>query len=556
MPQDAFHVAREAKELSALLLGGKVNRITQSNKDELTLIIYTGKRTVKLVLSTNATFARVCLSETEKTPLSVAPNFCMLLRKHLLGAEILSIGAPKFERIVEIRFRAESDFSFRERTLVCEIMGKYSNLILLDEKGVILGALKQTTLEENCKRILFSGAPYLPPARQEKFLPCEEEKIEKAEEEFFSLRERTTEAEAEFLFTFVAGFALSTAKEAVQKFSGTVAKNVLDFYENEPVSPCVVLGETGAPTDFFSFPVQNGKSTPSLLSAVDKTFSFREEKRAFSEEKTRLESVVRAWKKKTLRALADVNERLENAKNGEENRLNGELLTANLYRVPTGEKSVSLLDYYSGKERSIALDPFLTPSQNAQRYFKTYQKQKRTIENLLPRKKAEEDELTYIESVEFSLASASAKEDLSGVKDELTELKLLRENAPKTNKKKPPEISFRTFEKDGFTVLCGRNNLQNDALLRLLSPNDLWLHAKDYHSAHVGIITNGRAVPNEVLLYSAQICARYSSGAGGGKIAVDYTMRKFVKKPPKAKPGFVLYSENKTLLVDPQDETE
>ena len=187
MPQDAFHIRRSAAELDALLKGGKINRVSQADKDEVTFIIYTGKTTVKLVLSTNASNARVCLSLTEKEPAPVAPNFCMLLRKHLLGAEILSVSQYAFERIVEIRLHCTTDFSECERVLHCEIMGKYSNLILT-EKGVILGALKTSSLEDNARRVLLAGAKYAYPEPQDKLSPFDGKGLKERKVSFLSLR--------------------------------------------------------------------------------------------------------------------------------------------------------------------------------------------------------------------------------------------------------------------------------------------------------------------------------------------------------------------------------
>ena len=183
MPQDAFHIRRSAAELDSLLKGGKINRISQADKDEVTFIIYTGKTTVKLVLNTNASNARVCLTREEKEPAPVAPNFCMLLRKHLLGAEILSVSQVDFERIVELRLHCTTDFSECERVLVCELMGKYSNLILT-EKGIILGALKTSSLEAGAKRVLLSGAKYLYPEPQEKLSPFDAAGLKERTENF------------------------------------------------------------------------------------------------------------------------------------------------------------------------------------------------------------------------------------------------------------------------------------------------------------------------------------------------------------------------------------
>ncbi len=568
MPQDAFHIRRLAKELNALLTGGKVNRISQANKDELTLIIYTGKSTVKLILSANASGARVCLSDTEKEPAPVAPNFCMLLRKHLQGAEILEIRQYAFERIIEIDFHCSSDFSESKRTLRCELMGKYSN-ILLTENEIVLGALKTSSIEDNAHRVLLSGAKYLYPAPQEKLSYSDGAGMRSRLQTYLSTRENGVDSETLSLWLFenVAGLALPTAREIVRRASERAGSLSLllspstnaplwgfvqDFCENEPCVPCI-REEGGVPVDFFAFEVAGGIRKSSLCEAEDEYYVRREGKKAFEDKKRKLENVVRAHKKKQLKKLQEGLERLKEAENAEEYRVKGELLTANLYRVEKGANEVVLENWYDGGTLSVSLDATLSPSKNAQRLFKQYNKLKRAKEILTPILEKEERELSYTDSVLSSLFVAESGEDLKEIEEELTELGLLR--APKARaggKRKETEIPFRTFEKDGVTVLVGRNNLQNDRLLRQADGEDIWLHAQKYHSSHVIVRVGGGQVSDEVLLYAAELCAYYSEARGGEKIPVDYCRRKFVKKPSKSKAGFVTYTDYKTLLVTPK----
>lgn len=560
MPQDAFHIRRSAAELDALLKGGKINRVSQADKDEVTFIIYTGKTTVKLVLSTNASNARVCLSLTEKEPAPVAPNFCMLLRKHLLGAEILSVSQYAFERIVEIRLHCTTDFSECERVLHCEIMGKYSNLILT-EKGVILGALKTSSLEDNARRVLLAGAKYAYPEPQDKLSPFDGEGLKERAEGFLSLRaEGASEEElARFLFENVAGLALPTARELLRfRPRGTpVWEFVGEFCENRPCEPCVKY-ENGIPADFFSFPVAGGAPAPSLNKAEDEYYTFKETKRAFEDRKRKLEAVVRALKKKQQKKLQDTLERLKDCEDMEAERIRGELVTANLWRLEKGMAECEAENWYAEGERvKIPLDVRLSPSQNAQKYFKAYAKRKRTLDALLPRRKSEEDELEYTESVFASLSAADTREDLKEIEAELISLSLVKPQKERAGgKKKDTPVPFREYTFGGFRIFGGRNNLQNDRLLKSCSPADIWLHTQKYHSSHVVIATEGRKAPDEVLAFAAEVCAYYSDGRAGGKVPVDYCERKYVKKPPKAKAGFVTYSNYKTLLVTPDRHAE
>ncbi len=548
MPQDALHIHRLSRELSSSLVGGHVNRVSQVDKDELTFIIYTGFQTVKLILSTNASFARVCLSEQEKEPAPTPPNFCMLLRKHLLGGEILEVEQKDFERIIEIKILCKSDFSNAERVLICELMGKYSNLILV-ENGVILGALKTTSLEASSHRVLFPGAKYVYPAPQDKLSPFDES-LSARERDFFALDpSRSEERIAQFLFENVSGLALPTAREIAKRRKENFSPFLKHFLleEHQPH----LLYENGEPKDFFAFPVEGGVPVSSLMEAEDIFYSYKETEKIFREKKAKLFSSVKNLQKKQQKNKQDILERLLTAEKSESNKIKGELLTANLYRLEKGMDRFQTENWYAeGETIEIPLDPTLSPSQNAQKYFKLYNKQKRTKEALLPRLAMEEKEEEYVSSILFSIVKAECLQDLTEIETELIEISLLRAPKQKAVGKKKAPVPFRQFEKDGFTILVGRNNLQNDRLLREANGDDVWLHAQKYHSSHVIVVSGGKKVPESVLLYAAKLCARYSAG-NGDKIPVDYTLRKYVKKPSKAKAGFVTYVNAKTIFVSP-----
>ena len=557
MPQDAFHIRRLANELNTTLVGGKINRISQVNKDELTFIIYTGKSTVKLILSANASNARVCLSSTEKEPAPVAPNFCMLLRKYLQGAEILSVKQHEFERIVEITLHCTSDFSECDRVLYCELMGKYSNVILT-EKGIILGALKTTALENDNHRILLAGAKYLYPAPQDKLSPFDGAGMRSRLENYLSMRPDGVENEdlSLFLFDNVSGLALPTAREIVKRAKTAdqpLWSFVGDFCENEPCQPCIKMANGGM-VDFFAFPVDGGVEMPTLGKAEDEFYTSRETKKGFDDKKRKLDNTVRALKKKQTKKLQETLERLKDADKADEYRIKGELLTANLYRLEKGMSEVELDNWYSedGGTIKISLDTTLSPSKNAQRYFKTYNKYKRAKEILTPMLKTEEAEIDYTDSVASAIVAAETALDLKEIETELTEMGLLRAQKERAGaKKKEVVIPFREYEFEGVKIYAGRNNLQNDRLVRLADPDDIWLHTQKYHSSHVIIALEGRQVWDELLLYAAEICAYYSDGRDGDKIPVDYCKKKYVKKPNKSKAGFVIYTDYKTILVKP-----
>ena len=558
MPQDAFHIQRLSKELNALLKGSRINKINQADKDEVTFHIYTGFSTVKLVLSTNASFARVLVTSFEKEPAAVAPNFCMLLRKHLTGAEILSVSQHEHERILKIELFCRNDFSSATRILYAELMGKYSNLVLT-ENGVILGALKSTSLEAGAHRVLFSGAKYAFPEPQDKLSPFDQKGLLEREQDYFSLKERTKENEADFIFSNAAGIALSTAREmALRRGEIPLSEFIGRFFEEEKNQPCLVY-KNGAPFDFFAFPVLGGVPCSSLMQAENQYYSYKENSKLFTEKKQRLISAATALKKKREKTLALTMDRLHDAESADTDKLKGELITANLYKIQKGDTQLIAENWYSEAAETIKirLDSTLSPAQNAQRYFKAYNKAKRTKEALLPRLKQEQAEKDYADSILFALAQAETAEDLKETEEELVLLGLVRPPAKKLDgKKQQAGTPFREYSFGGFIIRSGRNNLQNDRLLKASDGDDLWFHAQKYHSSFIVIKTEGREVPSEVLIFAAELCAHFSGGNNSGKIPVDYCQRKKVKKPSGAKAGFVVYNEYKTLLVTPNPHTE
>jgi predicted ribosome quality control (RQC) complex YloA/Tae2 family protein len=278
------------------------------------------------------------------------------------------------------------------------------------------------------------------------------------------------------------------------------------------------LIEEGKAKDFFAFPVIGGIDAKTLMEAEDLYYLKKEEEKLFNEKQARLFSTANSLKRKQEKSKADMLLRIEEASSADENRIKGELLTANLYRLKKGMTVCELENWYSpiGEKIKIALDSTKTPGQNAQRYFKLYNKQKRAKEILLPRLEKVEEEAEYVETILFSIQKAETLADLVEIEAELIELSLLpKSNRPPVKKKAP--VPFRVYERDGYTILVGRNNLQNDRLLKEASGEDIWLHAQKYHSSHVIIKTGGKNPSDEVIAYAGEICAYYSSGKNGEK---------------------------------------
>lgn len=554
MPQDAYTLRHIAGELNTMLCPGKVNKIIQPSRDEIVIFLYSGGKTQKLLLNTHATFARAVVSEVSRTAPDTAPNFCMLLRKHLAGAVLTEIRQEGFERILSFTFDCTGEFSRAERVLYAEIMGKYSNLVLT-ENGIILGALKISSLQENFKRVLFPGVKYTFPEKQDKADPSDEKQLVERLSAF------SGGEIAEFLFSNLSGLALPTcrqiAREVLQNRKdpfGSSAKDwavrIRDFVFSKEVKPAVLRDERGRVSDFYAR-FDGGTSYPTVNAAADAYYAEREQEKIFSEKKRRLEALLISRRKKEEKKLALLLEREHGCADMEKNRVFGELITANIYALKKGMDGCELINYYdeSGASVKIALDRTLDPAQNAQRYYKKYNKQKRTLAAVLPQKEEALSDLDYTESMLSSLTRAEDLSDLAELEEELRSVGVLP--LEKKKGKAVPSVPFRVFECGKFTFFAGRNNVQNDRIVREGAPDDIWLHTQKYHSSHVLIRTSGRKVPNEVLLAAAQICAYFSDAREGGKVPVDYCERRFVKKPSGSRAGFVTYTDFKTILVEP-----
>ena len=551
MPQDAFTLLHAARELNNLLSGAKVNRVVQPDKDDVYLAVYTKSGARTLVLSSNAEYCRVAFTSAEKPKPQIAPSFCMLLRKHLLGAETESVSLVGFERIIKIDFRTKNDFKDSVvKTMYCEIMGKYSNLILT-ENGKILGCIKNAPLDVATTRLTLPGADYV--------LPKSQDKADITDKTSFKSRYMSAFFGdlPKFLFENVKGLSFVTAEEIAANVPAdadvdAVYDAVKTFYLSPVVSPCV-KGE-GKKRDYYitDYKTIGGQTEyfDTITDAEDDVFSAKERKKAFDLEYKRISDKVNSLTKKLGKKLQGENEKLLSSANYDELRVKGELITANLYRLEKGMKSCELENYYDDyKPMKITLDENLTPNANAQRYFKKYAKEKRAVEIVTPQKEQTEKDLDYLGSVGHELSLAADKSDFKDIEEELISQGLLP--APKNKSVNTAESPYREYIADGYAIKCGKNNLQNDRLLSRAYKDDLWLHAKGFHSPFVIVETKGEKIPDEVIKTAAEICAYYSDGGKGGKVHVDYCLRKFVKKPPKAKPGSVIYTDYKTACVQP-----
>ena len=563
MPQDAFNLKFLCEEINNIFSGGKVNRIIQPSNDELVITVYTGKGTKKLLLDVNPSAPRIGICLTEKQSPLTAPNFCMLMRKHLLSSTLESVSLVGFDRIVKIDFLYSGEFFEPVRkTVYVELMGRYSNIILT-ENGKILGGNRGINLFEDVVRPLIVNKPYKFPPVGDKKTPFDKSLIE-----YFN--QNSDKKTSEILLSGVQGFALSTAREIESKFlekygdklGQDFGKNLFDylcfFIENIAKKPSVLIKDGKAldvciyPYDTMNF--DEAKQFDSLLLAEDYFFNNRNEEKQFKTKKDRLVNLIKTAIKKTKKRLSAIRSKLNDAQNLDDNKIMGELILSSIYKIKTGDSECELDDYYTGGKRIVQLNPYKTPAQNAESYFKKYSKQKRTLEMLNPQIEQSEVELKYFESVLEEINFADDLSSLDAIKEEMTEAGLIKEQ--KQAKKQAKPRPFRCYNAFGVSVKVGRNNVENDKLLHEAKPDDVWLHAKSEHSAFVIIEKVSSEVNDEILVLASEICAYYSSGREGGKVEIVYTKRKNVKKPPKSKPGFVVYDNFKSIIVNPKKHVE
>lgn len=561
MPQDAFTLRYLCEELDAEFKGGKVNRIIQPAPEEVVFTVYTGTKTQRLYISVNPACPRIGIDNADRESPLTAPNFCMLLRKHLLSATVDGVSLVGFDRIVRIDFSASSEFfDAGKRTLFIELMGRYSNIILT-ENGKVSGGNRGVNFFDNGVRPLIVGRDYALPPSGDKKEPSDKSLIE-----YFARYQSDGEKLSDYLVKGVRGISSDTAAEAVSEYYKTRPQfNAAEFYAfindfayRRKKQPCVIYNG-GDVKDVCAFPYSVIAGEPkffaSLAEAEDVFFREKETAKRFREKKERVVAVVSSAIKKVKKRLYAINARLSDAENGEKERVNGELILANIYRIKQGDKSVAVTDYYDGTEKTISLDPALTPAQNAERYYKRYNKAKRTLVAQLPQKEFAEAELAYLNGVNDEIALAENASDAVLIAEELKAAGYIaKEKLPQKRRKEPAK--YRVYAIDGFTVKVGRNNVENDELTFSAKGGDLWLHAKDYHSSHVIIETEGKDVPEKTIITAAEICAYYGKGREGGKSDVVYTKKKFVKKPPKSKPGFCIYTDFKTVTVKPDAHEE
>jgi len=543
MSFDGFFLHHMTEELSRELLGGRIQKINQPFEQELVLQIRSNRQSHKLLLSAHSVFGRVQLTETTFENPAVPNTFIMVMRKYLQGAVIEAIQQVENDRILEISVSNKNEIGDSVAvTLVIEIMGKHSNIILLDKaSGKIIEAIKHVGFSQNSYRTILPGSTYVAPPQQTSSL----NPFTVGDEKLFEIL-HTEDLEPKRLQQIFQGLGRDTATELSGRLTADKLKTFRAFFAS-PTQPS--LTEKSFSALLFS----DSKTQMSTLSELLDTFyKDKAERDRVNQQASELIRRVENELEKNRKKLGKQEEELLATENAEEFRQKGELLTTFLHQVPNDQDQVELDNYYTGEKIIISLDKALTPNQNAQRYFKRYQKLKEAVKHLTSLIEETRATILYLESVETSLAQASLTE-ITEIREELIQTGFIRRHQrEKIQKRQKPEKYLAT---DGQTIiLVGRNNLQNDELtFKMAKKDELWFHAKDIPGSHV-VITGNLQPSDEVKTDAAELAAYFSKARLSNLVQVDMIETRKLNKPTGGKPGFVTYTGQKTLRVTPDEE--
>ena len=529
---DGISINKLKDELSEVLTGRKVTKVFQYSR--LSTSVFFGK--LNLFFSCNASLPVCYLKDNKENAPETPMSFSLNLRKHLLNSIITEVSQLGYDRILVFKFRKLNELGqYKEYILYFEIMGKHSNLILTGKDGEILDLMKKFSLEENKLRVLLPGAKYSQPITEKKISPVElsEESLEKM---IGSPKEMVKSIEG---LGMVAAKAIETTSDFFKVLNNKGIPTV--YYNNRKITLASVFHVKNAVFD-----------RKEEFETINQMINFYIEATKSSESYNNLYSsllnVVEKEIKKNKRTLKILEKEMDKNRKHEKSKEIGDILAANLYSIKRGQKEAALFDFYNNCEMTISLNPNFSPKENLDRYYKKYNKLKRGFEFNLKRYEQVKNEITYLQGVKSFLEESSTMENLNTIKDELVAGKYMK-SVKSLKKKKITPLNYGTIEFEGYQILYGRNNLENDNLsFKVADRNDMWLHSKEVPGSHVIIRWNGE-FKEEVIFKGAEIAAFYSKTLPGEKVLIDYTLKKHLNKPKGGKPGFVTYNNQESILV-------
>ena len=562
MPLDAICTAALCAELEQAITGGRIDKVQQPERDMLLLSLRANGKNRRLLIAAGTGNARVHLTESGFENPAEPPMFCMLLRKHLVGAHIVSIYQPEHERMLILLLDTHDELGVDSRKqLVVEMIGRSANVILVGEDGRIIDCMRRVDFAGDALRRMLPGMIYRMPPKQEKLSFFDSDAETRAA--LIAGADRQTPMEKWLLDRF-SGLSPLICRELAYRCGGEYdllpaqLDALWETVENGEYTPTLILREK-KPIDFsFLRIAQYGDAAQtepadSFSALLDEFYTRRDKQEQQRRRGHELQRSVKTARDRLARKLAGQKEELKRTETREEVRRRAELVTANLYRLKRGDRSLVCEDYYEPDcpEITIPLDPLKTPQQNAAAMYREYNKLKGAEQHLTGLIRQGEQHLEYLNSVLDELERAESEKDLSDIRRELAEAGILRKQKDARPEKGKAQAPLRFVTDAGLEVLVGRSNVQNDELTtKLARRTDYWLHTQKVHGSHVILRCDGLEPDEQSLAQAASIAAYYSQGREGGKVPVDYTMVRFVRKPSGALPGKVIYTDYHTILAE------
>lgn len=571
MAFDGITVAAVVSELNRTVVGGKINKIAQPEAEELMITVKNHRTQYRLFLSASASLPLIYLSEENKPGPLTAPNFCMLLRKHIGSARILSVSQPGLERILVFELEHLNELGdICRKKLIVEIMGKHSNIIFCQEDLTIIDSIKHISASMSSVREVLPGRTWFIPHTQEKLDPLAMDRTI-FENAVFPMDRPIFQA----LYQSLTGLSPLMGEELCirsgidpKKSAGALTpheqenlwqavEHLTEQIRQEAFAPTMFCQEQ-EPVEFAAFPLTKYRDLEnipcdSMSRVLERYYSMKNRITVIRQKSSDLRRIVTTALERTEKKYALQQKQKKDTEKKEKYRVYGELLNTYGYHLEEGARSLKALNYYTNEEITIPLDETLSAAGNAKKYFERYNKLKRTEEALNKLLEETRSDLEHLESIRTSLDIALDEEDLVQVREELMEYGYIRRKGPSGKKKKIVSRPFHYRSGDGFDIYVGKNNFQNDELsFRFATGNDWWFHAKGQPGSHVIVRSNGEELPDRTFEEAARLAAYYSRGRQAPKVEIDYTQKKNLKKPNGAKPGFVIYHTNYSMVAEPK----
>lgn len=568
MAFDGITVAALVQELRDNLTGGRIAKIAQPEPDELLLTIKTPAGQRKLYISASASLPLIYLTDENKLSPMTAPNFCMLLRKHIGNGRITSISQPKLERIISLHIEHLNELGdLCEKKLIIEIMGKHSNIIFCDDKDMILDSIKHVSAQMSSVREVLPGRTYFIPDTMEKSDP-----LSVNEKKFLDTLKEKPVPLGKAIYTSFTGISPVIAEDIcfLAGLDSQLPASELDedtllhlfrqfsYYMDDirgcHFHPCIYYDGT-SPKDFGAvalshFSNYTKQEFTSISEVLNTYYATKNTLTRIRQKSADLRHVVQTALERNRKKYELQKKQLRDTENREKYKVYGELIHTYGYNLAPNSRELTALNYYTNEEITIPLDPTLTPAENAQKYFNKYNKQKRTFEALTELIQETADDIHYLESISNSLDIALTEADLIQIKEELMQTGYVRRKYTK-KKEKITSRPMHYISSDGYHMYVGKNNLQNEELtFSFANGNDWWFHAKGAPGSHVIVKTGGDELPDRTFEEAGRLAAYYSKNRGSDKVEIDYVEKKHVKKPNGSKPGFVVYYTNYSLVID------